>query len=496
MEEPGTGEENRREDGPEGRGGAAGIPWSQYRRFAAASRSFSAAMQASRAEHRRLAASQERALAREKEARTAAEKARERLSILAEASRRLAESLDYEATLKSVARLAVPRLADWCFVDLLSDGEEVNRVAVAHASRDAEAAELARRMQASYPLASDSPQGTAKVLRTGRPEMVSEIDRGTLERMAKNPEALETLLALKSGSCMSVPLRTRNRTFGAITLVSSTPHFYEAGDLTLAEDLGRRAATAIEHARLYKEKSQTAQTLQRSLLPPRLPRIPGFEVAAAYRPAGEGTEVGGDFYDVFNTAVLGWALVMGDVCGKGPEAAELTALSRYTVRTAAMSDDKPSCILQTLNEAILRQRSDNRFCTIAYSLLNPTREGARLDVCCGGHPPPLVLRKDGSVETAGVPGLLLGVFPDPQLTDYQVQLQTGDTVVFYTDGATEARSLEGELFGEERLSELLSSCAGLDARSTVEKIERTVRAYSEGNLHDDLALLALQAAPE
>ena len=469
--------------------------YSQYERFVSASRSFSAAMRASRIERQRLAEAREQALAREKEARAEAEKARERLSFLAEASRQLAESLDYETTLERVARLAVPRMADWCFVDLLADERTANRVAVAHASASAASGELARRMRAEYPLSPDSPHGTAKVLRTGWPEMIQDIDHGILESIAEGPEALEILTALKPRSCMSVPLRTRNRTLGAITLVSSTPSFYEEEDLALAEDLGRRAAVAIEHARLYREKSHTAQILQRSLLPPRLPQIPGFEVAAAYRPAGEGTEVGGDFYDVFNTVALGWALVMGDVCGKGPEAAELTALSRYTVRTAAMSQHKPKLILETLNKAILRQRSDNRFCTIAYALLNPTRSGARLDVCCGGHPPPLVLRADGSVETAGEPGLLLGVFPDPQLSNLRVNLYPEDTLVFYTDGATEARSPGGELFSEERLAELLSTCRGLDAQSTVEKIERSVRNYGDGLLRDDLALLALRVNP-
>ena len=298
-------------------------------------------------------------------------------------------------------------------------------MAVAHASTSPESRELARRMRDRYPLFQGSPHGTAKVLWTGRPEWIPDIDGGTLESIADNPEALEILLALEPRSCLSVPLKTRDRTLGAITLVSSTPDFYEDEDLALVEDLGRRAAVAIEHARLYKEKSYTARILQQSLLPPRLPRIPGYEVAATYRPAGEGNEVGGDFYDVFNTAVLGWALVMGDVCGKGPEAAELTALARYTVRTAAMSQHKPSDILETLNEAILRQRSDSRFCTIAYALLEPVRDGARLDVCCGGHPLPLVLRADGSVETAGKPGLLLGVFPEPQLSDQRVDLRPG-----------------------------------------------------------------------
>jgi serine phosphatase RsbU (regulator of sigma subunit) len=157
-----------------------------------------------------------------------------------------------------------------------------------------------------------------------------------------------------------------------LTLVSTTPgRVFGEKDLHLAEELARRAATRIDNAGLYHERDHIAWTLQQSLLPPALPDIPGFEVAALYRPAGEGYEVGGDFYDVFETADRAWALVVGDVCGKGPEAAAITGLARHTIRAIAMHDRRPCKVLRSLNEALLGEAWTDRFCTVCYVRLRP-----------------------------------------------------------------------------------------------------------------------------
>jgi PAS domain S-box-containing protein len=432
------------------------------------------------------------ALGQERAARERAQKLQCRYEFLAETSRRLAGSLDYEDTLASVARLAVPHLGHWCFVDVVGEDGAVERVAAAHADHGPAAERLALKVKKRYPLDPEAPHGTSKVIRTGTPEMLPDIDGSKLADIARDAEALEVLKSLAPRSCICAPLAVRGRTLGAITFVSREPGRYGQEDLNLVVNLAQRAAQAIENARLYREKSRTARVLQRSLLPPELPEVPGIEVDARYAPAGEGNEVGGDFYDLFNTAASGWAFVIGDVCGKGPEAAELTALARYTIRTAAMQEKAPSRILSTLNEAILRQRNDKRFCTAAYGLLEPAEKGARFTVCCGGHPQPLILRADGSVEPACEHGLVLGVFPDPQLSDQVFELDPGDTLVLYTDGVLEARRPDGELFGEERLSELLSSCEGLGASTVAEKIERAVMDFQQGRAHDDLALLVLR----
>src|SRR5436305_6224251 len=177
---------------------------------------------------------------------------------------------------------------------------------------------------------------------------------------------------------MRVPVTVRGRILGAISFIA-TGRRYGPADLELAEDLGRRASTAVDNARLYEELSHIARTLQHSLLPPQLPDIPAIEIAARFRPTGEGNDVGGDFYDVFETAEGDWALVMGDVCGKGADAAALTGLSRHTIRTAAMQERDPSKVLTMLNDAIILQDT-GRFCTVAYARLEPfgSRQTARI----------------------------------------------------------------------------------------------------------------------
>jgi serine phosphatase RsbU (regulator of sigma subunit) len=214
-------------------------------------------------------------------------------------------------------------------------------------------------------------------------------------------------------------------------------------------------------------------------------------VAARFRAAGEGTEVGGDFYDLFDLGRSGWAIVIGDVCGKGADAAAITALARYTLRAAAMQEEQPSRILGLLNDALLTQRGDKQFCTVAYGrLITNSKPGALLELACGGHPLPLVLHPDGKVESAGVPGTLLGVVPDPDLEDRAVELGPGDSLVLYTDGVTEARTPSG-MFGVGELTAVLQSSVGLDAAGIAERIEGAVLEV-EDDPRDDIAILVVQ----
>jgi phosphoserine phosphatase RsbU/P len=234
-----------------------------------------------------------------------------------------------------------------------------------------------------------------------------------------------------------------------------------------------------------------ARTLQESLIPPNLPEVPGADVAAVYRPAGRGDEVGGDFYDVFETADGGWAVVIGDVCGKGAEAATVTALARYTIRAAAMRGARPHQVLTMLNEALLRQETD-RFCTVAYLRLQTGGTGVRLTAGSAGHPPPLLLGVDGSVHPVGSSGHLLGVFPDVWIPDTTIDLTPGETIVLYTDGITEAR-VGGGFLGDEGLRELLAGCAGLDAHETTSRIADAAVGLQAGTTSDDIAVVAVRA---
>src|SRR5205814_4021444 len=191
----------------------------------------------------------------------------------------------------------------------------------------------------------------------------------------------------------------------ARTMVSGQPtRRYGTHDLEVAEDLARRAGLAADNARLYSERSRVARTLQESLLPPVLPEIPGVELAARYLAAGEGNEVGGDFYDAFDVGYGTWAVVVGDVCGKGADAAAIAGLARHTVRAAALKERRPSRMLSILNDAIFGDADvgDARFCTVCAALVRPNRSGARMTLALGGHPPPWIVRADGRVVQAGI----------------------------------------------------------------------------------------------
>jgi PAS domain S-box-containing protein len=409
---------------------------------------------------------------------------------LARSAEVLASSLNPDELLVEIANLAVPAVADWVAVDLVTDSGAVERKALAHV--DPEVREWALELSKRYPSDPDAPAGVHQVIRTGQAELYPEIPDELLREGAQDAEHYRILTEFGMRSAIIVPMITRGRTIGALTFVSgSSGRRFDDQDVELAQELGRRCATAVDNARLYTERSYIARTLQESLLPVELPDIPGVEAAARFRPTGEGNEVGGDFYDMFETGSHGWTVVMGDVCGKGPDAAAVTALARYTLRAAAMREHLPSRSLAVLNEALLRQRDDRRFCTVAYAYIEKLDRGARVGVACGGHPLPLLLRADGTVESFGAPGTLLGVVPDPNLEDRAVTLEPGDSLVFYTDGVIESRS-DATVLDERRLAELVATCAGTGADAIASKIEEAAVLSQGGRPRDDIAVLVLR----
>jgi PAS domain S-box-containing protein len=414
---------------------------------------------------------------------------------LAEASRVLAGSLDYEQTLKSAAQLAVPEIADWCGIDLLGDDAEVHQVAVAHA--DPEKVALAERLRHEFPA---DPEASAvhQVIRSGRSQLVAEVTEEMIVAGAQSEEHLRLIRALEIRSAMVAPMRVRERTIGTVTFVAAeSGRRFGERDLALAEDLALRAATAVDNARLYRTRSAIAQTLQASLLPPLLPEIPGLELGTVYRAAGEGYEVGGDFYDVFSTSDGHWFAVVGDVQGKGAEAAAVTALARYTIRAAAVRRRSPAAILRWVSEVMLRREEpDDRFCTIACVHLDVTRTPIRLTVACGGHPLPLLLRADGRVEPVGTPGTLLGLVERIELEDRSADLRPGDTLVLYTDGLTEARA-PIDVWNPEELERAVASLRGRDPQAVADGLLAMAEpesAHPPFALRDDIAIVALRAA--
>lgn len=432
-------------------------------------------------------------LAREQLAHAEAVAARRRLSFLVEADNVLLSSVGFFERLRDTARLAVPSLADWCLVDIVEDGGAMIQAAAFHA--DVEKQELLSELRRHRDFGDDSSGVAARVLRKGEPESVSGEQAEIIPDLASNEESAKLLGELGVSSLISVPLLARGRALGVMTLVSSDPERrYGEEDLSLAESLAHRCALAVDNAALYRERGRISRTLQRSLLP-RLPKVDEVDVGVEYLPLGEETELGGDFYDLIRTPCGALIAVVGDVCGKGPDAAAVTALARYTIQTVVMYEDSPSGILSSLNTAMLRQLDDLKFCTIACARLEKA-SGAEgefdLAVSRGGHPAPLLLRADGEIEKVEVPGKVLGVFEDPGLRERRVRLHPGDTAVFYTDGLTEARGKSGSLFGEERLLGLLRSCNGLGAAEIAGRLKDAVVEFGDGDPRDDLAVLVLR----
>ncbi|MFN2586578.1 MAG: SpoIIE family protein phosphatase [Actinomycetota bacterium] len=437
-------------------------------------------------------AERQQLLAREKAARAAAEAAQQRLAFLAAASAQMSASLDYRRTLESLVDLAVPRLADWCFVDVLQDDESHVRIALAYA--DPADAEIARELQQPSP--SGERIGVAHVLKGGKSILVDHYSDDVLAEIGVTKERQGLLRRIEATSHMIVPLRTRGRVLGALVLVSTrSGRVYTADDLYLAEELAGRAAVAIDNARLFQERTHVARTLQKSLLPPNLPEIPGIDLAARYEPAGEGNEVGGDFFDVFRWGRRRWALVIGDVSGKGPDAAAVTGLARHTLRAAALAQRSPSAILGVLNEALLGDGpgGDRRekFSTVVFATLEMTDDGVCLTAASGGHPPPLVLRRDGKLEELAAPGTLIGMFENVELTDQFTYLEPGDIVVFYTDGVTDIPGIEDES-SSLLIETFLGSAAIRDPRAIADDIVRRAVEVQNGTPRDDIALIVLR----
>ena len=414
---------------------------------------------------------------------------------LAEATDLLTESLDPEEALRRLARLVVPRLADWCVV-YIREGSRIRTVALEHS--DPKKIELGLDLNRRYPTDPDGEAGVALVMRTGRSQLTPRLTREMLEAAAPDAEYARVIYdELGLRSALTVPLRARGQLFGALILVSAeSDRVFDERDVAFAEDFATHAALAVANARLYAEQQEIARTLQRSLLPLRLPDIPDVEMVTRYRPAGEHNMVGGDFYDLWEIGQGSFGIAIGDVCGKGAAAAALTALARHTVRTAslALPDHRPADVLRALNDAVRKRAGSGQFCTVAHAYATPVADGFDLTMASGGHPLPFILRADGSVEQPGRPGTLLGIFPDIQVHEHRTVLRRGDQIVLWTDGLSDRRG-DGELYGEERLRELLVANAGRAPGEIADAIERAVLGFSATEPQDDIAIVVARIGP-
>lgn len=404
--------------------------------------------------------------------------------LLTRASELLASSLDYEATLRSIAELAVVRLADWCAVSVPDQRGELRRLAVAGSAGDK--GELLRQTLEWNPL---GREGALAVLDDGRARVLNDISDELLRSRTSDAEQLALWHEHGLTAAMVVPLSAAGRIVGVMSLAIARPgRRFSDADLALAEELGRRAGRAIENARDYTTRSTIAETLQQALRPPELVPPPGWQLASWYVPAGEQSTVGGDFYDIFPVSD-GHVVFIGDVTGHGAVAARLTGLARFTLRTAAELTEDPVTAVHRLDAALLAQPETSPVSAICVHLAPRDGGGVRARLAVAGHPLPLLLR-DGRVREIGRPGTLAGAATRGDWPVSEVEFVAGDTVVFYTDGITEARR-EGEFFGHGRLERSLLA-GPPEPREVIARLRSELERFHRPGSRDDLTVLAMR----
>jgi len=382
------------------------------------------------------------------------------LAFLADASELLAQSLDVELTLALIPRLVVPRLGQWCAVHAADTGGALRLAAAAHADET----------------------------------MLTDLLDALTQATPQLKEAMGTDAVVPLGSPLEgyvVALIARGQHLGTLTVGGGNGTWQRSEEVAVVEDVARRAALAIDNANIHAERRHIAHTLQRSLLPPQLPKAEGVEFGAEYVPTGEGVDVGGDFYDVVPLSGRRWLVVVGDVSGKGVQAATVTGLVRDVTRVLVRDGRPLPDILLRLNETLL-ERGGGRFATLCLAQIMRQRSGL-LDVTLylAGHDQPVLLTADGRTELAGACGTALGLLDTINTPRTQLTLHPGDTLIFYTDGVTERR--RGiDLFGLDRLREEAAGLAGFPADVVAARLRARTLSYSSEPPRDDIAIFTVR----
>ncbi len=438
----------------------------------------------------------------------ARERARaERETLLSEASRVLSESLRYEDTLIAIARLIVPRFADWCGVDVTDARGAPQRVAVEHVNP--EKAAWGWELQRRYPTLPDAPHGVAAVLRTGKSEWAAVITEEMLAGAARDEEHGRILREIGFTSAMIVPLIAGGTVFGAISFVATkeSERIYTPEDLYFAEEIGRRAALAIENARLFQatqraegEQRRIAETLQRSLLlaPPE-DAFPDLDLLPYYEAATDESLIGGDLYDVVNLGEDKIALIVGDATGKSLSAAIDVADYKFSLRAYLRLEDAPAGAFKRMNQHLLdRQTLDGKPQTglLCCALAFLDRKTGEVQVCAAGAEPPVLYRADlCQTEEITASGPALGALPRWEGNTVTLQLGPGDILLLYTDGLTEARKAKRspDFFGVEGVLRSFQNAARSPSLALIaERIVADAKAFASGSLGDDVCLLLAQ----
>lgn len=413
---------------------------------------------------------------------------RRRLKFLLAATASFDSSLDPSEALRNFARAAVPELAELCVIDLLDrDGSIASTVA---AGVDSELAEDVEGMRKSSPpnLAGDHP--IARALGSGAPCVIADLaDQEVLEEIAQSDEHRRFIQAAGYRSVAVFPLIARGRILGAITFLHiGSDARYDAGALDVLADLTGRAAMAFDNARLYAEQTHTAHTLQRSLMPSVLPAIPGLELASYFRPLGAGSEVGGDFYDAFGDRESCW-LMVGDVCGKGAEAAALTGFLRHTTVAYARGAVSPGAVLRSVNRVMLEQDFEGRFATAILVNLRFIAAGTAVTIASAGHPAGLITRTGGAVGEFGKRGTLLGIFEHPIIEEASTILEPGDSLALYTDGLLEAHAPSRTITAQEMIGRL-EQRSPKGAQDAIDALIGLIEI--DDDVRDDIAILSVR----
>jgi PAS domain S-box-containing protein len=424
---------------------------------------------------------------------------RERLEFLSGLDDAALTAPDHRALMAAVADAAVPALGDWCTVHFVPYPGAPPEVVVAHS--DPRKVDWARELQERYPYDPDAPTGIAAVMRSGTTEFLPFIDQRFVEQLMETDQRIEPgelrsiLDRLQLTSVITVALTTKQGVVGAMQFVSAeSGRRYDDADVALAEAAAGRVAQALENAWRGDQHQTIAATLQSSLLPPSLPTVEGLGVAVRYWAAGAANEVGGDFYDVFPVSPDRWAVVIGDVCGTGPEAAAVTAIARHTIRAAATHGADHREVLRWLNDAIIAGNR-HRFCTVVYATLERTVDDRwTCTLVAGGHPLPIRVDRDGAAAAIGTPGTLVGILPEVRVTPVTVVLDPGDTVVLYTDGVTDVPP--PHQLDEEAVVALVVDAAAADtADGVADRLGTAIEDHlALRDRADDVALVALRVA--
>ena len=409
---------------------------------------------------------------------------RQQLSFLARASELLGESLDADQTLYRLAFLIVPEIADWCAIDLVEPAGELRRVATAHA--DPDKVKLVEQLEERYPPDPDAPRGAPNVIRSREAELYPTITEELLVEGAQSDEHLELLRELRMSSAMVLPMLARGRTLGAITIVAAeSGRTYGEEDLVVARDLARRAAMAVDTSVLYQREHETALTLQRALLPAKLPEVKGVRLAARYMPAEAGMEIGGDWYDVIEPSSGCVGLVIGDVAGRGVEAAAVMGRLTMALRAYVADGRDPHESVTGLDQ-LMKTLAQAQMATLFHLNLDLTSHTA--EFVRAGHPPALLRRTDGEiVELYGQGSPPLGLVEGAEFGSAEVQVPPGSLLLLYTDGLIERR---GQDLNEslERLKLALATAPG-DPAAIVNELPAALDAE---NIPDDIAMLVLR----